>query len=183
MPLKNWEWRAPGCLRFLSAMWPSVVILSAAGAVEVVALLSFGYGGKKVRALALLTTAHVGWQGPGSPRRARHHLGTHPCSLTPRSRRGPTAGHQARSGGTRYIFASPGLAPHRRSRLSSNVRQRKVSMSVLEAVTAISLVLRRQRDWQSPHAQPRRAVRTIHTTCMLRQRGAGGTRGARQRSD
>ena len=29
------------------------------------------------------------------------------CCLTPRSRRGPTAGHQARSGGTRYIFASP----------------------------------------------------------------------------
>jgi hypothetical protein len=44
--------------------------------------------------------------------------------LTPRSRRGPTAGHQARSGGTRYIFASPGLAPHRRPRLSSNVRPR-----------------------------------------------------------
>ena len=32
------------------------------------------------------------------------------------------AGHQARSGGTRYIFASPGLASCRRRPLSSNVR-------------------------------------------------------------
>ena len=45
--------------------------------------------------------------------------------LTLRSRRGPTAGHQARSGGTRYIFASPGLASCRRSRLTSNVRHHK----------------------------------------------------------
>ena len=43
--------------------------------------------------------------------------------LTLRSRRGPTAGHQARSGGTRYIFTSPGLASCRRSRLTSNVRR------------------------------------------------------------
>ena len=45
--------------------------------------------------------------------------------LTPRSSGAPTAGHQARSGGTRYIFASPGLASCRRRPLSSNVRQRK----------------------------------------------------------
>ena len=32
------------------------------------------------------------------------------------------AGHQARSGGTRYIFASPGLASYRCRPLSSNVR-------------------------------------------------------------
>ncbi len=44
--------------------------------------------------------------------------------LTPRSSGAPTAGHQARSGGTRYIFASPGLASCRRRPLSSNVRQR-----------------------------------------------------------
>jgi len=44
------------------------------------------------------------------------------CGLTRRSRRGPTAGHQARSGGTRYIFTSPGLASHRQPRLTSNVR-------------------------------------------------------------
>ena len=35
-----------------------------------------------------------------------------------------TAGHQARSGGTRYIFASQGLASCRRRPLSSNVRRR-----------------------------------------------------------
>ena len=49
-------------------------------------------------------------------------------SLTPRSSRAPTAGHQARSGGTRCIFASPGLASHRRCRLNSNVRLRKNRM-------------------------------------------------------
>ena len=41
--------------------------------------------------------------------------------LTPRSSGAPTAGHQARSGGTRYIFASPGLASCRWRPLSSNV--------------------------------------------------------------
>jgi hypothetical protein len=44
------------------------------------------------------------------------------CRLTPRSSGAPTAGHQARSGGTRYIFANPGLASCRRRPLSSNVR-------------------------------------------------------------
>ena len=42
--------------------------------------------------------------------------------LTPRSSGAPTAGHQARSGGTRYIFASPGLASCGWRPLSSNVR-------------------------------------------------------------
>ena len=60
--------------------------------------------------------------------------------LTPRSRRGPTAGHQARSGGTRYIFASPGLASHRRSRLTSNVRQRLKS-KVISAKLGFMCVL------------------------------------------
>ena len=46
--------------------------------------------------------------------------------LTPRSSGAPTAGHQARSSGTRYMFASPGLASCRRRPLSSNVRQRRV---------------------------------------------------------
>ena len=49
--------------------------------------------------------------------------------LTPRSSGAPTAGHQAQSGGTRYIFASPGLASCRRRPLSSNVRQHKVPVS------------------------------------------------------
>ena len=41
------------------------------------------------------------------------------CCLTPRSSRAPTAGHQARSGGTRYIFASSGLASCRSRPLRS----------------------------------------------------------------
>jgi hypothetical protein len=48
---------------------------------------------------------------------------SHPrCGLTRGSSRAPTAGHQARAVGTQYIFVSPGLASHRRCRLSSNVR-------------------------------------------------------------
>ena len=57
------------------------------------------------------------------------HLICHqPCKrgLTTRSSGAPTAGHQARSGGTRYIFASPGLASCRRRPLSSNVRPHKL---------------------------------------------------------
>ena len=46
------------------------------------------------------------------------------CGLTPRSRRGPTASHQARAGGTGYIFTGPGLVSCRWSRLNSNVRRR-----------------------------------------------------------
>ena len=44
------------------------------------------------------------------------------CGLTPRSSGVPTAGHQARSVGTRNILHSPGLASCRRHPLSSNVR-------------------------------------------------------------
>ena len=47
--------------------------------------------------------------------------------LTPRSSGAPTAGHQARSGGMRCIFASPGLASCRRHPLSSNVRPRMLT--------------------------------------------------------
>ncbi|CAD5373056.1 hypothetical protein RA210_U280031 [Rubrivivax sp. A210] len=45
--------------------------------------------------------------------------------LTPRSSGAPTAGHQARAGGTLYIFTGPGLASCRWRPLSSNVRPRK----------------------------------------------------------
>jgi len=45
--------------------------------------------------------------------------------LTPRSRRAPTAGHQAPATGTLYIFCARGLASHRRCRLTSNVRRRR----------------------------------------------------------
>ena len=45
--------------------------------------------------------------------------------LTPRSSGSTTAGHQARAGGTRYIFTGPGLASCRCRPLSSNVRPQK----------------------------------------------------------
>jgi len=56
--------------------------------------------------------------------------------LTRRSRRGPTASHQARAGGTLYIFTDPGLAACRRPRLTSNVRRRK--LCVARAIAATS---------------------------------------------
>jgi len=62
--------------------------------------------------------------------------------LTPRSRRGPTAGHQARSGGTRYIVASPGLAPRRRPRLTSNVRRHKRDKSA-DRLPITTIIMRR----------------------------------------
>ena len=46
------------------------------------------------------------------------------CCLTLRSRRGPTARHQAREA-VGHIIGLAGLAPHRRSRLTSNVRRRE----------------------------------------------------------
>ena len=58
--------------------------------------------------------------------------------LTPRSSGAPTAGHQARSGGTRYIFASPGLASHRWCRLNSNVRHHKRSPPMTVAILLTS---------------------------------------------
>ena len=73
---------------------------------------------------------HGGHQKLRSPRRSRlWHAGR---GLTPRSRRGPTAGHRARATGTVYILCGPGLAPHRRSRLTSNVRPRKTRRAVLQ---------------------------------------------------
>ena len=60
------------------------------------------------------------------------------CGLTPRSSGAPTAGHQARSGGTRYIFASPGLASCRRRPLSSNVRHQKNDRLVCQQEVRLS---------------------------------------------
>ena len=56
-----------------------------------------------------------------------HRICHKPCrrGLTTRSSGAPTAGHQARAGGTRYIFTGPGLASCRRRPLSSNVRPRR----------------------------------------------------------
>ena len=61
----------------------------------------------------------------------------HGC-LTPRSSGAPTAGHQARAGGTPYIFTGPGLASCRRRPLSSNVRQRKSRPELLQQVHRLS---------------------------------------------
>ena len=64
-------------------------------------------------------TGWLGWRASKMPERGKRHR---VCGLTLRSSGAPTAGHQARSGGTRYIFASPGLASRRCRPLSSNVR-------------------------------------------------------------
>jgi len=55
------------------------------------------------------------------------------CGLTARSSGAPTAGHQARSGGTRYTLASAGLAYCRCRPLSSKVERLS---SGIEAVRA-----------------------------------------------
>ena len=63
------------------------------------------------------------------------------CCLTPHSSGAPTAGHQARSGGTRYIFASPGRASCRRRPLSSNVRPHPHNLfSPMRAAQVVSVV-------------------------------------------
>jgi hypothetical protein len=54
----------------------------------------------------------------------------HGC-LTPRSSGAPTAGHQARAGGTPSIFTGPGLVACRRRPLSSNVRPRRTTAVLL----------------------------------------------------
>ena len=53
------------------------------------------------------------------------------CGLTPRSSGAPTAGHQAQVGGTLYIFTALGLASCRRRPLSSNVRLRRHTVSLV----------------------------------------------------
>ena len=84
--------------------------------------------GRSSPGLAISAGHHLGWRvsAPKLPMllfactattKARH--------LTPRSSGAPTASHQAQSGGTRYIFANPGLASCRRRPLSSNVRHRE----------------------------------------------------------
>ena len=75
--------------------------------------------------------------------------------LTPRSSGTPTAGHQARSGGTRYIFASPGLASCRRRPLSSNVRP--------HVPATVQVVAQQTRPSAAP--QPRDAVSPGDASC------------------
>jgi len=54
--------------------------------------------------------------------KATHQANQAQLCLTPRSRRGPTAGHQARDA-ARHIICIAGLASHRWPRLTSNVRR------------------------------------------------------------
>ena len=56
--------------------------------------------------------------------------------LTLRSKGAPTACHQARAGGTLYIFTSPGLASHRWRPLSSHVRQHKAAAANVRKAAA-----------------------------------------------
>ena len=49
----------------------------------------------------------------------------------PRTSGEPTAGHQAWSGDTQYIFASPGLAPCHRRALNANVGFTKTRMRLV----------------------------------------------------
>ena len=58
---------------------------------------------------------------------SRHDPGSLLQGLTPRSSGAPTAGHQARAGGTRYIVIGPGLASCRRRPLSANVRRQRTA--------------------------------------------------------
>ena len=60
---------------------------------------------------------------------------------TPRSRRGPTASHQARAGGTLYIFTGPGLASCRQSRLNSNVRRHQKNPMRTNIAIVLTLLL------------------------------------------
>lgn len=61
------------------------------------------------------------------------------CRLTTRSRRAPTAGHQARPQGTVYILLWPGLASPRRCRLSSNVRPHRTPSVALTCIALLAL--------------------------------------------
>jgi len=87
------------------------------------------------------------------------------CCLTPRSRRGPTAGHQARATGTVYIFCGPGLAPHRWSRLTSNVRPRKTSRAVLQQNQRLSAWTQQPRRGAPEETLSRTSPRGIVSPC------------------
>jgi len=82
--------------------------------------------------------------------------------LTRRSRRGPTASHQARATGTQYIVCGPGLASCRRPRLTSNVRQRAETMQYASRVSACRRELNSHKE-----AQLRKATQLrTHLQCL-----------------
>ena len=66
----------------------------------------------------------------------------------------PTAGHQAQSGGTRYIFASPGLASCRRRPLSSNVRPQNQTPIASDAAQSGHASCSRRRDFNRVLLRP-----------------------------
>jgi len=73
------------------------------------------------------------------------------CALTHRSRRGPTASHQARLQ-VRFIILPPGLASRRRSRLTSNVRHQRSTR------VAFGTVLRYHQPMKRGHQRTLEAV-------------------------
>ena len=91
--------------------------------------------------------------------------------LTLRSRRGPTASHQARAGGTLHIFTSPGPASCRWSRLNSNVRPRKQIRSVLQQSQRLSA--RTEQPRLGKAREQRQVVLAAKTTCVCRQPDTG----------
>jgi len=85
------------------------------------------------------------------------------CCLTLRSRRGPTAWHQAREA-VAHIIGLAGLAPHRRSRLTSNVRHQMERP--LHFVVGSAALARRALQ------QPRVVRALFHHPSLKRERSA-----------
>ncbi len=99
----------------------------------------------------------------------------HRRRLTLRSRRGPTAGHQARAGGTRYIFTSPALASHRRSRLNSNVRQHQKNLSSVRADFSVHSNIASAQE-ASPHLTCAENLFVISASRRAESAGLSGSR-------
>ena len=107
--------------------------------------------------LAITAGHHRGWRVSAPKLLLLHFVCTSITAarcLTPRSSGAPTAGHQARSGGTRYIFASPGLASCRRCPLSSNVRHQKAHRAALQQEVRLSAWTEQPRRNQEVAASP-----------------------------
>ena len=99
--------------------------------------------GRGSMAACSATVASAEWQGAVAGHqklrsRRRSRLSRAGRGLTLRSRRGPAAGHQARATGTVYIFCGSGLASHRWSRLTSNVRPRETRRAMLQQSQRLS---------------------------------------------
>ena len=109
---------------------------------------SVGYReSKNYNKIARMFFSRIGrlWQHQGLETHSR----SSQCGLTPRSRRGPTSKRQARAAGWR-IFHRTGLAFRCRSRLSSNVRQRRKCPAVLQRKINSG-----RREWNNHDAQRR----------------------------